>query len=175
MRTPYSRAPWGWRLQALGGIKAICIYIYREREMYVCIYIYIYIYTYTCVYNHIYIYTHKGFHSTFAEIFSHSPRAAPSLPTKIIPTNICRLEISGTFHMDMRIPPLTIKILLESGPPKSRILGRRLGVASCGPNGSVARPRVAEPPGSHADAARRLDFRVRSKTKRRRIKNKELH
>ena len=31
--------------------------------------------------------------------------------------------------MDMRIPPLEFKILLESCPPKSRILVRRLAVA----------------------------------------------
>ena len=32
--------------------------------------------------------------------------------------------------MDMRIPHLNIKILLESNPPKSRILARRLAVPS---------------------------------------------
>ena len=32
--------------------------------------------------------------------------------------------------MDMRIPPLTRKILLESNPPKSRILVRRLSVGA---------------------------------------------
>ena len=34
--------------------------------------------------------------------------------------------------MDMRIPPLTLKILLESDPLTSRILVRRLAVASPG-------------------------------------------
>ena len=37
----------------------------------------------------------------------------PNLPTKSLPAKICRLNISGEFPMDMRIPPLRIKILLE--------------------------------------------------------------
>ena len=37
-------------------------------------------------------------------------------------------KISGEFPVVMRIPPLRIKILLESNPPKSRILVRRLAV-----------------------------------------------
>ena len=35
--------------------------------------------------------------------------------------------------MDMRIPPLKIKILLEPNPPRSRILVRRLAVSPQGP------------------------------------------
>ena len=50
--------------------------------------------------------------------------------------------------MDMRIPPLKIKILLESNPPKSRILVRRLAVwkqaAVC-----LAPSCRRDPPGSH--------------------------
>ena len=46
----------------------------------------------------------------------------PNLPTKIIPVKICRLGIITRIPMDMRIPPLKIKILLESNPLKSRIL-----------------------------------------------------
>ena len=38
----------------------------------------------------------------------------PNLPTKIIPTKIASLKLSGRFPMDMRIPPLRIKLLLES-------------------------------------------------------------
>ena len=53
----------------------------------------------------------------------------PDLPAKIVPTKIRRLEISGKFPMDMRIPPLEIKIRLESNPLKSRILVRRLPVS----------------------------------------------
>ena len=56
--------------------------------------------------------------------------SAPNLPTKIIPTKIHWLNISGKFPMDMRIPPLTLKILPESNPLKSRILVRRLAMIS---------------------------------------------
>ena len=54
--------------------------------------------------------------------------STPNLPTKILPAKIRRLETSGEFPMDMRIPPLKIKILLESNPPKSRISVQRLDV-----------------------------------------------
>ena len=54
--------------------------------------------------------------------------ATPNLPTEIIPTKIRRLELSGRFPVDMRVPPLEIKIQLESNPLKSRILVRRLAV-----------------------------------------------
>ena len=50
----------------------------------------------------------------------------PNLPTKNLPTKIAWLKLSGKFPLDMRIPPLKIKIMLESNPPKSRILVRRL-------------------------------------------------
>ena len=53
---------------------------------------------------------------------------APSPPTNITPTNIARLKLSGKFPMDMRIPPLGIKIVLESDPLKSIMLVGRLGV-----------------------------------------------
>ena len=55
-------------------------------------------------------------------------RFTPSLPTKIVPTKICRLNISRKSSVDLGIPPLRIKILLESNPLKSRILVRRLAV-----------------------------------------------
>ena len=35
----------------------------------------------------------------------------PNLPTKIIPTKICRLSISGEFPTDVRIPPLEINMI----------------------------------------------------------------
>ena len=53
----------------------------------------------------------------------------PNLPTRIIPTKIPLLKITGEFPRDMRIPPLRIKILLESNPPKSGILVRRFAVS----------------------------------------------
>ena len=52
----------------------------------------------------------------------------PNPPTKIIHAKIRRLETSGKFPMDMRVPPLEIKILLESNLLKSRSLVRRLAV-----------------------------------------------
>ena len=60
-----------------------------------------------------------------------SAAATPNLPTNIsYPyTKICRLNNSQKFPMDVRMPPLKIKILLESNPQKSRILVRRLTVA----------------------------------------------
>ena len=53
------------------------------------------------------------------------PNSKSNLPTKIIPTEIRWLELSGKFPLDMRIP---LKILLESNPLKSRILVGRLAV-----------------------------------------------
>ena len=47
----------------------------------------------------------------------------------IIPAKIRRLETSGGFPMDMRIPPLRNQTLLQSNPSKSRILARRLAAA----------------------------------------------
>ena len=52
----------------------------------------------------------------------------PNLPTKIILTKIAWLKLSGRSPMDMRIPPLEIKIFLESSPLKSRIVVRRLAI-----------------------------------------------
>ena len=60
------------------------------------------------------------------------PKGTPSLPTKIIPAKIPWLKISGKSPMDMRIPPLKIKIMLDSNPLKSRILVRRLAVRTQG-------------------------------------------
>ena len=54
--------------------------------------------------------------------------STPNLPTKIIPTKMCRLRLCGKFPMGMRNPPLETKIPLESNPLKSRILVRRLAV-----------------------------------------------
>ena len=49
-------------------------------------------------------------------------------PTNIVPTNIAWLKLSGKSPMDMRIPPLRIKSLLESIPSKPKLLIGRLGV-----------------------------------------------
>ena len=58
--------------------------------------------------------------------------------------------------MDMRIPPLKIKILLESDPPKSIILVRRLAVEACrhtegdsaAPEGLLRRGQAADGDGT---------------------------
>ena len=62
---------------------------------------------------------------------SNSDQAiTPNLPTKIIPAKIRWLKLPGKSPMDMRIPPLKLKILLESSPLKSRILVRRSAAES---------------------------------------------
>ena len=61
----------------------------------------------------------------------HRPdKNTPDLPTNIIPTNIARRKLSHKFPIDIRIPPLRIKIVLESSPPKSTMLVRGLGVTN---------------------------------------------
>ena len=68
-------------------------------------------------------------HVLISETSAEGKRHTPYLPTKIIPTKTFWLKVSGNFPKDLRIPPLKIKILLESNPLKSRILVRRL--AAC--------------------------------------------
>ena len=53
----------------------------------------------------------------------------PNLPAKIVLAQIARLKLSGKLPMGLGIPPLKIKILLESNALTSRILVQRLGVA----------------------------------------------
>ena len=57
-------------------------------------------------------------------------RPTKIVPTKIVPAKIRWLKISGKLPTDMRIPPLKIKIMLESNPLKSRILVRRLAISA---------------------------------------------
>ena len=52
----------------------------------------------------------------------------PSLPTNISPTKLAWLKLSGKFPMGLEIPPLNVKIVLESNPLKSIMLVGRLGV-----------------------------------------------
>ena len=52
----------------------------------------------------------------------------PNLPTNIVPTNIAWLKLSGESRMGLGIPPLEIKIMLQSNPPKSTMLVGRLAV-----------------------------------------------
>ena len=61
-------------------------------------------------------------------IFRDIARDTPNLPTHIIPTKIAWLELSGKLPSGLGIPPLNIKIMLESNPLKSIMLLRRLAV-----------------------------------------------
>ena len=76
--------------------------------MYVCMYVYIYM-SIDITYIYIYIYLHT-----------------PNLPN-IIPTKIVRLKLSGKSPVDMRIPPLTFNIMLESNPLKSIHVSTEIG------------------------------------------------
>ena len=58
----------------------------------------------------------------------------PVRPISLLRISLLRLldsSFPGKFPIDMRIPPLSINILLESNPLKSRILIQRLAVTSC--------------------------------------------
>ena len=66
---------------------------------------------------------------TYIRIFFASPPSPPNLPTKITPSKIARLKLSSKSPMGLRIPPLIMKIMLESNHLKSRILVRRLAVS----------------------------------------------
>ena len=52
----------------------------------------------------------------------------PNPPINIVPTNIARLKLSGKSPMNLGIPPLQIKIVLESNTLKSTMLVGRSGV-----------------------------------------------
>ena len=67
--------------------------------------------------------TNHNTHKTFEPIIVSQLRCtkarlkhAVNLHTNIIPAKICRLRLSGKFPMDMRIPPLEIKICLSQTP-----------------------------------------------------------
>ena len=89
--------------------------------------------------------------------------ATLSLPTKIIPAKIRWLKLSGKFPMNMRVPPLEIKILIKSNPLKPWALVRRLAVlpdviipSSCWHAWALLRRRVF----AATDAARRCPLIV---------------
>ena len=99
------------------------------------VYIYIYIYVCLCIYIYIYIYIYAYTYS--GRCPCPLPGGArrcrwrhdtPNLPTNIIPTKIARVNFYGKFPMGLGIPPLRIKIMLESNPLKSTMLVGRLGV-----------------------------------------------
>ena len=94
----------------------IYIYIYTGFKGDICAhtYIYIYIYIYICIQvsGGIYVYRAPGFRSVPAKR-ALRPTGMPNLPTLIIPTEIPWLIISGKCPMDVRIPPLKIKIMSQ--------------------------------------------------------------
>ena len=75
-------------------------------------------------YTYVYIYIYR----VLAHHLAPACATTPNLPTKNLPAKIAWLKFCGKLSMDIRIPPLNIKIMLESNPLKSRILVRRLGV-----------------------------------------------
>ena len=99
----------------------ISLSIYTYIYIYI-IYIYIYIYVYPSLYIYVYIYTY---------IYNVG---RPKMMKREGREKMCSagvLKLSRKFPLDMTIPPLKIKILLESNPLKSRIFVRRLAVLSC--------------------------------------------
>ena len=68
------------------------------------------------MYIHIYIYIYMCSHGSRqgGQMKLCSLSGTPNLSTKNLLAKIHRLKISGKSHMDMRIPPRNIKILLES-------------------------------------------------------------
>ena len=114
----------------------VYIYIYTYIH-YIYIYIYmfdIYIYIYM-LYVYIYIYAHI-YLSIYLSIY---PKGGVR-PISLLRLSPARFLDSGKFPLDLRIPPLKIKITLESSPLKPRILVlvRRLaavkeggGLATC--------------------------------------------
>ena len=72
--------------------------------------------------------------------------AVPNLPTNIAPSKIARVKLSGKFHMGLGIPPLKMKIMLESNPLKSIMLVEKLGVVP------PVSGELPEPPALHGGA-----------------------
>ena len=120
----------------------IYIYIYMYVRTYVCMYIYIYIYSINypahplpeqlrCWISEGLTQAESWFvnckgrnsqaHGEFTGEFESTN--TPNPPTNITPTNIARLKVSGKFPMGLGIPPVIIKIMLESNPPKCTMLG----------------------------------------------------
>ena len=68
-------------------------------------------------------------HGTSVAIDEQNKRSWRTCPVSLLRLSLLRFvdpTFPGNSPMDMRLPPLKIKIPLESNPPKSRILVRRL-------------------------------------------------
>ena len=124
----------------------ICVHCYYY---YYCYYhslslsIYIYIYTSLSLWPEVYqffesdtLFLNKGvfifvvFGRLAISRIEGCLNSTPDLPTNIVPTNIAWLKLSGKSTMGLGIPPLRIKIMLESNPLKPTMLVGRLGVDS---------------------------------------------
>ena len=96
--------------------------------------IYIYIYTYTYIHTHTHVYSRSARADMDQAVASgvrplinlSSRRLHPIFLLRL--SKIRRLKIFRKFPMDMGIPPLDIKIMLESNPLRARISARRLAV-----------------------------------------------
>ena len=95
---------------------------------------YIYIYIYICTYTHIYVVASSqstGARRCRVASKKLGRRPAPDLPIKISPLlRFVDSDFPGKFPMAMITPPLKVKILPESNPPKSKVLVGRLAVLS---------------------------------------------
>ena len=123
----------------------------------VYVYIYIYIYIYICIYTerereghigvyYVYVPSPRKLRKIYAaasqrtRAYKHhrgvftSQRWQNVRPISLLRLspliNTCWLETSGKLPTDIRIPPLKLKIPLESRPPKSRTLVRRLAAST---------------------------------------------
>ena len=125
-------------------IHILCICVYT--------YIYIYIYIYMYIHTHMIGLSFQWAHSPISGsgracgLLLHQGGNQPSLTQQDLvdlgrqscrkirlflrKISLLRFSLLG-FPMDMRIPPLKIKILLEPNPLKSRILVQRLAIHSC--------------------------------------------
>ena len=64
--------------------------------------------------THIYTYLHKMAGGLRGQGGPTGKADTPNLPTNIIPTKVAGRKLCGKSPTDMRIPPLRIKIMLES-------------------------------------------------------------
>ena len=116
----------------------IWVYMYVYLYIYIYTYTYMYIYIYSDIYIYIYIYIYLYISNLPARIIRTKIIILPedhwaSPTTKIIPTKSITNHIIPQdfqkFTTDMRIPPGSMQIMLESNPLNSPILVRRLAVS----------------------------------------------
>ena len=121
----------------------IYIYIHLYLPLSLSIYIYVCIYTYVCMYLYIYIYIYIYIHIHTS--VADDGAAYILHPISLLGLSMLRFVDSkppGNSLRIMRVPPLTIKILLESNPLQSyawkttmlcRVAPTRRRIVSCHP------------------------------------------